>query len=145
MKVRRMMNDQVTKVTPDMHEVRRESLCAVLTSLISGADLNVTNLGRCIDSETIDKYQIKRADRLLSNGHLYRELPGIYSALCSQLIGSQTHPIILVDWSDLDPRKDHFLLRAAVAIEGRSLTLFEEVHPLDKKEKPAVHRRSWKN
>ncbi len=49
-------------------------------------------------------------------------------------------PIILVDWSDLDERKQHFLLRASLATQGRSLTLFEEVHPLSKKEKPATHQ-----
>jgi len=55
-------------------------------------------------------------------------------------IGHQTTPILLVDWSDLEPRKQHFLLRASVAIEGRSLTVLEEVHPLSRKEKPAVHK-----
>ena len=56
------------------------------------------------------------------------------------LIANQSQPIILVDWSDLDPRKQHFLLRASVAIEGRALMLLEEIHPLSRKEKPAVHR-----
>ena len=45
----------------------------------------------------------------------------------------------MVDWSDLDPRKQHFLLRAAVAVKGRSLTLFEKIYPLSQKEKPTVH------
>jgi len=41
--------------------------------------------------------------------------------MARRLIGHQITPILLVDWSDLDPRKQHFLLRASVAIEGRSL------------------------
>ena len=48
--------------------------------------------------------------------------------------------MILVDWSDLNPYKNHFLLRASVAMDGRALTLYEEVHGLDTKEKPATHR-----
>jgi len=60
--------------------------------------------------------------------------------MARRLIGHQITPILLVDWSDLDPRKQHFLLRASVAIEGRSLAVLEEVHPLASKEKPAVHK-----
>jgi len=58
-----------------------------------------------------------------------------------RLIGKQQQPIILVDWSDLDPRKQHFLLRASVAVEGRSLTVLEQIHPISQKEKPTVHKR----
>jgi len=141
MKVESILNGFLTDVTPDMHKVRRASLNALVTSLVSGAGLSVTSLGRNIDSKTTEKHQIKRSTRLLSNHHLHGELNGIYSKLCLHLIGSQKHPVILVDWSDLDPRKQHFLLRAAVAVDGRSLTLIEEIHPLSRKEKPEVHRQ----
>jgi len=55
------------------------------------------------------------------------------------LVGGQTRPVIVVDWSDLDERKRHFLLRASLPVQGRSLTLYEEVHTLDTKEKPKTH------
>ena len=139
MKAKTILNELLADVTPQMHKVRRASLGAVVTSLISGASLSVTSLGRNIESRTTEKHQIKRSTRLLSNPHLHRELSGIYSKLCLRLVGSQKQPVILVDWSDLDPRKQHFLLRASVAVEGRSLTLLEEIHPLSRKEKPGVH------
>ncbi|PHS69584.1 MAG: IS4 family transposase, partial [Methylophaga sp.] len=60
--------------------------------------------------------------------------------MANRLIGKQHQPIILVDWSDLDPRKQHFLLRASVAAEGRALTVFEQTYPVTQKEKPNVHR-----
>ena len=69
----------------------------------------------------------------------------IYSKLCQRLAGRQKQPVILVDRSGLDPRKQHSLLRASVAVEGRSLTLLEEIHPLSRKEKPGVHRRYQAN
>ena len=141
MKARTILNELLADVTRRMHKVRRASLGAVVTSLISGASLSVTSLGRNIESKTTEKPQIKRSTRLLSNPHLHRELSGIYSKLCHRLVGSRKQPVILVDWSDLDPRKQHFLLRASVAVEGRSLTLLEEIHPLSQKEKPGVHRR----
>ena len=123
-----------------MHQTRRTSLNAVITSLLSGAGLSVTSLGRNINSQTSEKHQIKRSMRLCSNPHLYSELGSIYSLMVNQLIGHQAQPIILVDWSDLDPRKQHFLLRASVAVQGRSLALLEQVYPVTQKEKPTVHK-----
>jgi len=55
------------------------------------------------------------------------------------LIGKMKQPIIHIDWSDLDDRKQHFLIRASLEAQGRSLTLYEEIHPLNKKEKPKTH------
>lgn len=141
MKVKTILNDLLTDVTPNMHIVRRKSLEAVITSLISGADLSVTSLGRNINSKTTEKHQIKRSSRLCSNIHLHHELSNIYSELCRRLIGNQKQPTILVDWSDLDTRGDLFLIRASVAVEGRSLTLLDEIHPLNLKEKPVTHRQ----
>jgi len=139
-KVATILNHFLYEVTPSMHKVRRVSLNAMVTSLISGAQCSVTGLGRNIDSKTSEKHQIKRSMRLCSNPHLQYEISAIYSLTAQRLIGHQQRPIILVDWSDLDPRKQHFLLRASVAIEGRSLTVFEQIYPVTQKEKPNVHR-----
>lgn len=140
MKANTILNTLLHNVTPNMHSVRRQSLKAILNSLISGAGLSVTSIGRNVDSKTSEKHQIKRSMRLCSNPHLQSEIGTIYSLMSHYLIGGQQRPVILVDWSDLDPRKQHFLLRASVAIEGRSLTLLEEIHPLSGKEKPAIHK-----
>jgi hypothetical protein len=40
----------------------------------------------------------------------------------------------------MDTRKQHFLIRASIATKWRSLTLYEEIHPLSLKEKPKTHR-----
>ena len=140
MKVTTILNSFLNDVTPSMHKVRRKSLNAMVTSLISGSQLSVTGLGRNINSATSEKHQIKRSMRLCSNPHLYSEMHSIYAFTARQLVGSQLQPIILVDWSDLDPRKQHFLLRASIAVEGRSLTLYEKVYGVDEKEKPATHK-----
>ncbi|MBN0989833.1 hypothetical protein JW498_20930, partial [Amphritea sp. RP18W] len=57
-------------------------------------------------------------------------------------------PVVSVDWSDLDGRKQYFLIRAAVAFEGRALTLYEEVHDIKTKaskgSKPfSINRSLW--
>ena len=141
MNVRSILNKNVDLVTPLMHKVRRTSLKSSLYSLLSGSSATVTDIGRGIDSSAKEKHRIKRADRLLSNIHLHRELKTIYTSLSSHLTRGISRPIILVDWSDLDPYKRHFLLRASLAVNGRSLTLYEEVHSIATKEKTATHKQ----
>ena len=74
----------------------------------------------------------------MSNPHLRRESLSIYDYMCRIFAGAG-RPIISIDWSDLDGRKVHFLIRT---FEGRALTLYEEVHGIKTKERHQTHRRS---
>lgn len=127
-----------------MHKMRRTALFVNVMAALHGEVLTVTHLGRSIASEAKEKHCIKRADRLLSNRRLQGERAGNYTQLTKQLIGSKQRPVIIVDWSDMDESKRHFLLRASVPIEGRSLTWYEEVHTMKSKEKPKVHEQFLK-
>ena len=141
MNVNTILNNTLSIVTPYMHKTRREALSACIHSLLTGNAASVTSMGRGIDSSAHEKHSIKRADRLCSNSHLLLESNCIYTAMC-QLFGRiSSRPIILVDWSDLDEHNRHFLLRASLAFDGRSVTLYQEVHDLKTKEKPAIHKR----
>ena len=122
-----------------MHQVRRRALEAIVMAALSGTRLTVTDLGRSIDSLAKQKHCIKRADRLLSNTHCHAQRKALYAELVQRLIGSRKRPIIIVDWSDMDDCKRHFLLRASLAVEGRAFTLYEEVHTVKTKEKPKSH------
>lgn len=64
----------------------------------------------------------------------------IYLALAQRILGSQRYPIVLVDWSDIDHAKRHFLLRASIPLDGQCVTLYEEVHTVRSKEKRETHR-----
>lgn len=127
-------------VSPNMHKTRRKALSACVLSLAQGNLCTVTSIGRGIQSKAYEKHRIKRSDRLLSNPNLRREALSIYAYIC-RLFVIQTRPIISVDWSDLDARGQHFLIRASTAFEGRSITLYEEVHDRLTKEKPKTHRQ----
>ncbi|MCB2426784.1 hypothetical protein [Methylophaga pinxianii] len=105
MRVQSIVNTFLNDVTPTMHKVRRASLQASLTSLLQGSPLSITGIGRNITSQTSEKHQIKRSMRLCRNPHLQAEIQAIYSRMALRIIHQQTQPIILVDWSDLDPRK----------------------------------------
>jgi len=124
-----------------MHQTRRNALTEVVLAAISERRLSVTGLGRALDSDAREKHCIKRADRLVGNEHLYTDFRDVYSDFARTIIGTTLRPVVLVDWSDLDPYKRHYLLRASVAVDGRSLSLYEEVHGLDTKDKHKTHRK----
>lgn len=140
MNVKQTLSKYLTEITPTMHKIRRRSLFAAIESTINGGALSVTGLGRNIDNPAYEKHRIKRVDRLCSNVNLQQEIPLVYSQMCAVVVGQNQRPIIHVDWSDMDDRKQHFLIRASIAAQGRSLTLCEEVYPLSLKEKPTTHR-----
>jgi len=139
MQAKPVLHKLIHRTCPDMHMKRRESLRVNVKAALDGQSLTVTHLGRAISSEAKEKHCIKRADRLLSNGHLHAERLEIYSTVSELLIGTRVRPVMVVDWSDMDDCKRHFLLRASIAVEGRSLTLYEEVHTQKAKEKPKTH------
>jgi hypothetical protein len=123
-----------------MHAKRRDALAAAVVAAVRGARLTVTALGRSMRGPAREKHCIKRADRLLSNAKLQYRCFDVYQAQARCILGCLERPVVLVDWSGLDASQTHFLLRASTPVGGRSLTLYEEVHPLRRKEKPSVHR-----
>ena len=145
MHAERLCHKWLIDVIPGMHERRREAVCATVCAAIRGNRLTVTALGRNIESSAKPKHNIKRADRLLSNTHLSEENMEIYAALCTQIIGKVKHPLILVDWANIDEGNKFYLLRAATPVDGRSLTLYEEVHTVATKEKRLTHKRFLDN
>ena len=116
----------------DIHAARLNTCYLAVQSLVEGAKASVTSLGRGLSGTAYDKHKIKRIDRLLSNRALHQELDTFYSALADTLLKGLPEPIILIDWSPLCADQSWQLLRAALPVGGRSLTLYEEVHPRTK-------------
>lgn len=141
MNVTRILKQTLDFVTPNMHKIRRTSLFTAIESTISGNSLSVTALGRNSSGKAKEKHRIKRVDRLCSNRHIQNALPRVYEKLISLLVLPGSAPIIHVDWSDMDSRKQNFLIRASLACHGRSLTLYEEVYCIKHKEAPATHKQ----
>ncbi len=141
MQVKTIITNTLGGALIPMHKCRREAVFAAVGAALEGQSLAVSALGRGLNGLTDEKHQIKRMDRLLSNSHLQAERVSIYSAVAKLMLGAATRPVIAVDWSDLDGSKRHYLLRASLVIEGRSLTLYEEVHTLSGKDKRVTHKR----
>lgn len=140
MNVKQILSKYLTHITPAMHKIRRLSLFAAIESTLNGGTLSVTGLGRNLNNRAYEKHRIKRVEILCSNVHLQQEIVSIYRRMSAALINTNQHPIIHIDWSDMDERKQHVLIRASIAAQGRSLTLYEEIHRLDTKEKSQTHR-----
>jgi hypothetical protein len=136
-----ILRELLNSATPQMHALRCEAVVAMVSSALDGASLAVTSLGRGIEGEAYEKHRIKRADRLMSNGHLSGERMALYTSLARRVTCGTSRPLISVDWSDLDEGKTRYLLRASVAVEGRALTVYEEVHPRERFMKAAVERQ----
>jgi hypothetical protein len=133
MNAKHVLSKCLSLVTPLIHKTLRASLFAAIESSMNGGALSITKLGRNITNKAKEKHKIKRVDRLCSNANLHREIECIYTRMTHLLVGKIKQLIIHIDWSDLDDRKQHFLIRASLAAQGLSLTLYEEIHPLNKK------------
>lgn len=140
MNVKTMLADFLSFVTPKcMHKARFLAVGAAVQSLMQNGQCTVTAIGRGFDSGTSEKHGIKRADRLLKNEALQSEAPLIYGEM-TRLLRQGKQPLILVDWSNADTEKRHHILRASLALEGRSLTLHQVVVPMDEYTCPHVHK-----
>lgn len=125
---------------PRIHAARLTVILAVVAAAVRGRRLTLTELGRALIGPAHVKHSIKRVDRLLGNRHLVLDRVEVYQALARRLVGARCELLIVVDWSDLTPDRRWQLLRAAIPIGGRCLTLYEEVHPLTRFGNPHVHR-----
>ena len=117
---------------PSIHARRLDAVMATVQSVVYGARATVTSLGRGLSGKAYDKHKIKRVDRLLSNSFLYQERHVIYRALTRRLLQQVSEAVVAIDWSPLCADQQWHLLRAAIPVGGRSLTLYEEIHPRSK-------------
>ena len=106
------------------------SLQLSVNTVMQGSSVSVTQIGR--DSAQhrgiSEKHSIKRNDRLIGNYSLHGNRAEFYKTICTQFINSD-NPLILVDWSSVY-NYNFVMIRAALPIQGRAITIYEEVYPL---------------
>ncbi|RRC80278.1 IS4-like element ISVsa5 family transposase, partial [Escherichia coli] len=108
-------------------------------ALLDCKTLTLTELGRNLPTKARTKHNIKRIDRLLGNRHLHKERLAVYRWHASFICSGNTMPIVLVDWSDIREQKRLMVLRASVALHGRSVTLYEKAFPLSEQCSKKAH------
>jgi hypothetical protein len=121
-----------------MHLKRLVTLEIMVSTAITDKKISVTSLGRAIGGSALERSNIRRSDRFIGNSKIHGEREAIYQLMMNRLVGSNLQPHIIVDWSHI-PNTTHYVLRAALATEGRSLTIYEEVHPKEKENNAKVH------
>jgi hypothetical protein len=125
-----ILQQRLRRDCPQIHLKRLYALVSCVTAALHGQRITLTELGRALPGQARVKHNIKRVDRLLGNVRLCTERFDIYKSIAHWLLGHTRQPIIVIDWSDLTADRGWQLLRAAIAVGGRTLTLYEEVHPL---------------
>lgn len=126
---------------PNIHKKRLDSLILATKSVLSGADLTLTKLGRKLDTNTTVKHSIKRIDRLLGNHQLHREKEDIYKWHAQLITRANPCPVILVDWSDVREQLRYMTLRASVVLDGRAVTLYEQAFEYQHYNSPKSHQQ----
>ena len=111
------------------HKTRQKSVLNAVDGLLAGGKLSLSSIGRNRPTKGLNvKHKIKETDYLLGNGILYGERFSIYQAVTQFLLAGLKSIEVIVDWSPC-VTQDNQLLKASVVLKGRSMTLYEEVHP----------------
>jgi len=123
-----------------MHKKQLISLTLCVEAVLRKKKLSLSGIGRALKLPIKERSAIRRSDRLLGNEKIHNKRDTIYSLLAKKLIGEISCPMIVIDWSSV-PNTSHHLLRAGIVAEGRTLTLYEEVHPEKKLNNKDVHNK----
>lgn len=122
------------------HSTRSAALVRVVRAVLTGGKLSLTHLGRSLRGSAQVKHEIKSVDRLLGNRHLQDERDGVYRAISRTLLSGIKRPVIIVDWSDFELGRQWLMLKAAVPVRGRAISLYERVFPFKRYNSPGAHR-----
>jgi len=102
------------------------TLFEAAATLVHCRKLSIFGIARALPRAAKVKHLIKCIDRLFGNKTLHNKKYQLYQAMINILIKENSKPIIVIDWSGLTRCGEYHFLRAAVAIRGRALTLYEQ-------------------
>lgn len=112
-----------------IHEKRADSLVAASASILNGAHLTISSIGRHISGPALEKSKIHRADSIVGNGLLYNDKLILMRALVNATFSNRTTLYVLIDWSGCCSDK-RFILQASIANNGfgRSQPIHTRIH-----------------
>ncbi len=124
-----------------MHSKRAGALLRATTALLQGGIGSVSQIALWLGGAAKLKHRLKSVDRLLGNSGLQQQRWEVYRGVAQSWIGELPQILVVIDWSDATRDQRWQLLRASVVVEGRSVTLYEEVHAQQRLGNPLVHRQ----
>lgn len=124
-----------------LHAKRAMACQRAVVAVVLGSALSLSAIALGIRAPVCYRHRVKSVDRLLGNAGLHAVRAELYAALAARWLTGVRQILLVIDWSDLTPDQRWHWLRASVAVEGRSITLYEEVHPQHRLGNPKVHRQ----
>lgn len=123
-----------------LHRKRSAALMRATTGLLNGGVGSLSGIALRLSGNTRLKHRLKSVDRLLGNRALRDQRDELYRKVAQLWLSDLPRVLVVVDWSDLSKDQRWHWLRASVVVQGRSITLYEQVHPQRKLGNPRVHR-----
>jgi hypothetical protein len=139
MRARQVLQKCLSFSLKTIHALREKSLMQAVDALLIGRRLTLMDMARAWPGAERVRAPLKALDRLLSNRHLHAERESLYANMAHWLLRGP-HPVIVVDWSDLKADKSWCLLRAAVPVGGRTLTILDMVFAGKQQGSPAAEK-----
>lgn len=136
----RILRRCLSSVFDAMHASRARCVLSAVDALVSGRRLTLTDVARSWVGATYVHAPLKALDRLLSNRLFHSALGSLHAGIAAQLLAGRP-PVLVVDWSDLKRDGQWCLLRAAIPVGGRALTIYEEIHPSWAMNQPRVQKQ----
>jgi hypothetical protein len=120
----------------DARLVRR--LLGAVEALVASRQLVLMELARQFPGALRVAAPLKALDRLLSNPRVQRLRAALYATALAGF-WPVTRAVVVVDWCTLTRDESLHLLRAALPVGGRTLPVWDEVHPQAKLGNAKVH------
>jgi hypothetical protein len=111
-----------------------------VTGLFGARGSSLSTIALHLHGHTALKHRIKSVDRLLGNTAMHRTRQRLYHCIAEHWLDGLQQLLVEVDWSDATRDQRWHLLRASAVVDGRSITLYEEIHPQARYGHPSVHR-----
>ena len=124
------LQQSILKSLSDIHLTRAKSIYAASESLLNGAALTVTSIGRHLSGDALEKSKIHRSNELIGNGHLNADRLKISKHQVEMLFGGREKLLVLVDWSGCCS-DERFIVQASIANNGlgRSYPIHSKIFP----------------
>lgn len=139
MPVREVCQSFFNNALSPFHQYRKNALTDAPAALISGASLTLSSAGRYMPGHARVRNRIKRADRLLSNQLIQRDIPQMYARIIAMLARHLSLCVIATDRRGYPTREWH-LLRASLLCDGRSIPLLSKVVPCELQQNAQVQK-----
>jgi len=128
-----------------IHKTRIKTLSVLVQGIIDCKELKLTSLGRQLKINGKESSGITRVDRALGNQFYQTRFIEIYGAITKKAIGEMSTAVLVVDWSSIPGSHltisgEQCFLRASLVAQGRSITLYEEVHSKSMEGNSHIHR-----